>query len=289
MSNKQRLEQIDRFLCFYGRVSRDMLVEVLAISTATASRSLREYCSAYPKSIRLVSGQSGGYRTSDNFTPQADYDAEAALKLICDGAIANTINIPTFGPKQTSIKRVKLRAEVVAPITRAIVSSSAVNIAYTSGSSGSTERIVHPNHVFSGGSSWYFRAFDQKSAEYRTFRFSRVTTAKACKHTAPVMEDNDWNKVVTLTIMPHDKHPHPEAHALDIGVIEGRAQNVLSNAVIAGFLLNDLRVDCSASGSLDPLEHPFRLINPHELTDIGSMKIAPGYYLSSNKTNNELD
>lgn len=273
-----RLEQIDRFLCFYGRVSRDMLVEVLGISTATASRSLREYCSVHPKSIKLVSGQSGGYRVSDNFIAKVNYDAEAALQLICNGTITNTINIPTYGPEHTAIRRVGLRTEIVAPITRAIVSSSAASIAYTSGSSGVTERIVHPSHVFSGGGAWYFRAFDEKSAEYRTFKFSRVTAARDCEQIAPVIEDSDWKKVVILTIIPHDKHPHPEANALDIGVMKGRVQNVQSNAVIAGFLLNDLRVDCSAGGSLNPLEYPFRLINLHELVDIGSMKIAPGYY-----------
>ena len=91
------------------------------------------------------------------------------------------------------------------------------------------------------------------------------------------MLDPQWEEMVNLTISPHDKHPFPEALALDIGVEKGCAQNIVCNAVVAGFLLNDLRVDCSKGGSLNPSEYPFRLINLKELEGVESMKIAPGY------------
>ncbi len=277
MSTNPRLEQIDRFLCFYGRVSREMLVESLGISTATASRSLKEYCDRHPNRMKLLSGQNGGYRAIGDIVPLADYDAEAALQLIGNGTITSTIQLATYGPKQPSLKRSRLQTDIVAPITRSIVGSSKASIVYTSGSSGNTERVVHPSYVFLGANAWYFRAFDEKSSEYRTFKFSRVTEAYDCGQEASKIEDIDWEKAVTLTIMPHDKHPHPEAHALDIGVKSGCVQNIQTNAVIVGFLLNDLRVDCSLHGTLNPFEYPFRLINPQELSGIGSMQIAPGY------------
>jgi len=55
------------------------------------------------------------------------------------------------------------------------------------------------------------------------------------------------------------------------------ADKPVTSAVVAGFVLTDLRVDCSANGSLDPLEYPLRLMNRSELTSVESMAIAPGY------------
>ena len=89
--------------------------------------------------------------------------------------------------------------------------------------------------------------------------------------------DHQWQTQVNLTIAPHDKHQHPEAHAQDLGAAKGTAQNLTCNAVVAGYFLNDLRVDCSKDGSLNPLEYPFRLLNLQELVGVDSLKIALGY------------
>jgi predicted DNA-binding transcriptional regulator YafY len=116
--------------------------------------------------------------------------------------------------------------------------------------------------------------------EFRTFRFSRILgladTEEGVSY-PDTRQDDDWNEFVTLTLAPHNKHPARDALAVDLGLKDRPVSNASVNKAIAGFVLTDLRVDCSKAAVLNPQEYPLQLQNRSELLDIESMKLAPGF------------
>lgn len=80
-----------------------------------------------------------------------------------------------------------------------------------------------------------------------------------------------------LTLASHTKHPQKDALAMDLGLQDRPVSNITVNRVTAGFVLTDLRVDCSVDASLNPFEYHLQLMNRHELIDVKALKIAPGY------------
>lgn len=275
-SLEQRLSFIDLCLYFYGRVSRNILIEYFQIGTATSSRTFKEYMDRWPDNVRLLQGKTGGYVLTEKFFPMFNHQSESALDLLSSGKITKHLSIETYGPNQ-AVFSATLDSEIVAPITRAMVSQTAVSITYASGTSGYSQTIVHPKHLFQGGGAWYYRAFDELHKEYRTFRFSRTTSANSVKGSIFQRVDKQWNEFVILSVAPHNRHPNPEAHAMDLGMCNRPVINIKTNKVVAGFILTDFRVDCSLYGELDPYEYPLRLMNRNELLDVTSMTIAPGF------------
>ena len=273
---EQRLQLIDMHLMFQGRVNRSTLIDHFNVGTATASRTFKTYFEANPHNGYFVGGKKGGHYIADDFEPAYEHDTDRVLQLLCSGLVSYQLNTKTYGPPSTGLPNA-LCAVSVATVTRAMVSGKAVRIDYTSGTSGAASRTIHPHNIFAGGGAWYCRAFDEKSREFRTFRFSRITQATSSDSSLMVGEDGEWNASVVLSISPHNRHPNPQAHSFDLGMSDTAVYNQHTNAVVAGFLLTDLRVDSSEHGVLNPFEYPLRLLNREELEGVGSMSIAPGF------------
>ncbi|MGA4607205.1 hypothetical protein [Pseudoalteromonas maricaloris] len=65
--------------------------------------------------------------------------------------------------------------------------------------------------------------------------------------------------------------------------------NLTVSKALAGFELAELAVDSSPEGTLNSEYFQYRLLNLHELTEVKSMKIAPGFTNSENeKKGNKL-
>lgn len=99
------------------------------------------------------------------------------LQLLCHGTVTHGLPVTCYGPTPVIVGPV-LDSSIVSVVTTAIIASMPVIISYNSDRSGQDKRVVHPQHLFQGGGAWYFRAFDEHSSEYRTFRISRVVSVK---------------------------------------------------------------------------------------------------------------
>lgn len=274
----KRLALIDQYLLFQGQVCRANLIKHFGIGIATASRTLKEYQIKYPGNMDY-SLSARSYVAAKQFKPAYKHDVDRALALIAFGLDIREVEEARFGQAQLTPFSV-LSSEIVSGVTRAMVKEEPIEIEYASGSSGLTKRTVMPRALFQGGGVWYFRAFDTLRTEYRTFRLNRVrsvgATQRVLEHSPEVL-DTEWEKQVTLTLAPNPKRENQEALREDLGLIDKPVQNITTNAVTAGFVLIDLRVDCSSDGSLDPFEYHLRLMNLHELQSVDSMDIAPGF------------
>ncbi len=275
---QRRLSLVDMFLYYWGRIQRKDLSRHFGIGPVTASRVLKVYNDLHPHNIEF-SVSNRAYIIASNFKCEYESDVEAALMLLAYGIESRPMDTTTYGPARITGFTAPLVKEWVSAITRAMVASRGVGIRYISGS-GEKSRTVHPHAIFQSGTAWYFRAYDVSKQEFRTFRFSRIIglseITKATYDASPEGDD-DWNAHVTLTLSPHEGHHSPEALAMDLGLQGRPVSNASVKRAMAGFVLTDLRVDCSLASSLDPNEFPLRLQNRAELLDVESMLLAPGF------------
>ncbi|MES9868040.1 MAG: WYL domain-containing protein [Candidatus Thiodiazotropha sp. LLP2] len=277
----RRLAIIDLYLAFTGQVQRSDLIHHFDIGTATASRSLKKYRSQYPDNIDY-SVSDRAYISSPGFSPAYQHETDAALRLIAFGQETTQINSPRYGISSPVTLTASIDLHSAQTITSAIVSGALVSMAYSSSSSGNRERMVAPHAIFESGGTWYFRCHDLDNRDFRTFRFSRVKSAKAVdasmhKPSLGPTDDREWLSVITLTVGPHPNRENQDALRKDLGLVDKPVKNIQVNEAMAGFVLIDLRVDCSKDGNLNPHEYYLRLLNRHELVSVGSLAIAPGF------------
>lgn len=274
-----RNQIIDIYLLYWGRVQRKDLIRHLGIGNVTATRAFSDYGTKNPKSL-FIDPSKKAYVYIEGFKPLSLPSPEDILPLMAYGREQKQLALSCFGPKPTHSVTAALCPLKVSAITRAMVSKSGIEISYISGTSGISERCVYPHSVFTGGGVWYFRGYDSKSKSYRTFRFSRIESVGIEKPSLGILKsviDEEWSMSVTLTLAPHSKHPQKDALAMDLGLKDRPVSNIDTNRVMAGFVLIDLRVDCSVDARLNPFEYHLQLMNRHELSEIESLNIAPGF------------
>lgn len=274
-----RIKFIDQLLAFHGQATRADLVRFFGVGTATASRAFSEYRRRYPGNIAYEIADRN-YRAASTFIPAFEHDVHSALLLLAYGKDVRNVGAPLWSPPEIEQLTAPLSPESIAPLTRALVAGLASEIEYASASSGVASRQVQPHAIFVAGGAWYLRAYDSIRADFRSFRLSRVISAQAASVGFPegvADMDASWNTAITLTLAPHPYHPNPESLRRDLGLTDKPVKNVSVPQALAGFTLIDLRVDSSTSGCLDPQQYPLRLMNRHELDDVASLKISPGW------------
>ena len=275
----ERHRFIDFLLLFKGRLTRTELVKRFRIGEATASRAIAAFMDTHPDVIELRSNKKGYYARS-GFTPEYSHSALAGLKYIASGELTEKIGVRSYSIDTYQLLR-ELDAKTVAVITRAIVNRCTVTIEYVSTSSGCKTRNIIPHAVFESSGSWYFRAYDSLSREFRTFKFSRVVSAiiLGTSENPQCSESKDvsWHRIRLVRLIPHPKNPNPDAMAADLGVRDSEMKELMVAEACLGFVLTDLRVDCSKYHRLSFHEYPLALQNREELEDIQSMKLSPGF------------
>lgn len=275
---EERFKFIDFLLFFKGRLMRSELVESLNIATATASRCTKAFLKSNPRKARYINPRHG-YIADTTYLPKYQHDALTGLRYLAYSETTASLDVESFGAPRYSFHPV-MDPNIVAPITRAIVTATDITMSYTSTKSGRSMKIVKPHSVFESSGLWYFRAFDREHAEFRTFRFSRVR--ESCQiESATVIgaktQDDEWNRKRTVTLLPHPKNPNPQAQLLDLGMNESSSRTLNISEALLGFALTDLRVDCSADSKLDFREYPLALSCRAELLTVKSMGLAPGF------------
>lgn len=276
---EERYRFMDFLLLFKGKFSRLEIVKRFAIGEATASRSIASFLDTYPGIVDYL-GPRLGYIAKRGFTARHKFDALEGLRYLANGVLQYKFDVECYGAPTYSLRK-PLDVECVATITRAIVNRYEVNIQYVSSTSGAKTRNVVPHAIFSSGGTWYFRAYDFSSYEFRTFKFSRLISAFDIGKTEAVEpsteRDKAWHRMRIAKLIPHPKHPNPDAQFLDLATKTGDIKELVISEACLGFILTELRVDCSKGQKLNCYEYPLSLKNRDELEDIESMVFAPGF------------
>lgn len=274
----KRLQTIETYLLFFGRISRHNLIDHFDFGTATASRLLKAYNNSFPNNLSY-DVHKRTYVITDTFVVAYPHDIEQSLKLFAYGESSKNLNSHTLITSGIArLNYIIMDINVVSAITRSIISNSGINAKYISVSSGEQEKKLLPKAIFCSSNYWYVRALDMtgKDYVYKTYKLNRFLTAQSTVLSSNKVDD-DWVTDISLTIAPHNQHPSPKALAVDLGMVNKPVINITTNKILAGFYLSDKRVDCSDDFSLSPYMFPFMLMNKHELSEFESLKIAPGW------------
>lgn len=281
-AQRQRLSYIEFCLIFRGHLTRNDLVHRFEVGLSAGTRDLNLYRELAPDNLNYDSKQKKYFQTAE-FKPLFKHDARTTLvKLannISDGFDAiGDISFPVDAPSQLNLPNIFIVAKVV----QAILNNKAINIIYTSLSSGSKARYIIPHSIVDNGLRWHVRAFDTKTNSFRDFVLTRISkvTIKQELVVEPFQEkddDHQWNRKMLLQLVPHPKNVEfPTAIAMDYGM-ENKVLEIEVRAALVGYLLRRWNVDCTDEAILHGGEYQLWLRNSKSIFGAENLTIAPGY------------
>jgi hypothetical protein len=276
-----RLTFIDFKLYFLGEIRRADLQDRFQTGAAGATRDLALYKEVAPENLEFE-GSSKVYRPSKAFRPVFEHSVQRALTALSQGfgevdVDRNKPLIRCDVPIPLSIPSV----EVVSLVSRAIYRGLSIRTAYTSNTSGASERELVPFALVSNGLRWHIRAFDRKSNTFRDFMLSRMSKTQLLEDSPARAEekfehDFQWSRIIELELIVHPKVKSPEVIAQDYDFKDG-VLRVPVRATNAGYLLRLWNVDCSPDRSAKGNEVVLCLRDPLVLHAAESALLAPGY------------
>ena len=288
-AQRERLAFIDFCLQYHGAVGRSELMAHFGTAVASSTRDFTLYRELAHENLILRHENKRYYRT-DNYQPLFHHEPHAALKTLAHGfGDGLSVTPGQSGFCEDAPDLIAPPQDVLATVSRAISQQQAVRMTYQSLSSGASERVVVPHSIVNNGQRWHMRGYCRKRGAFRDFVCNRITSAHICEKPidkADIAEherqtsDAEWNEQLTLELIPHPCHSHPEAIALDFNMSRRNNQPVRQlsiRAARAGYLLRHWNVDCSPDHRLPEQEYHLWLRNHNILEHCANAVLAPGY------------
>lgn len=280
-TQRDRLAYIEFRLYFLGEVGRADLMKRFGVAPAVATRDFALYRSLFEDNIAF-NKLSKTYVIGERFAPAFQHVPDRVLTALSEG-FGDGVN-PVAGPLvpcEMPLALNRPRLEVLAPVTRAIHQGRAVRMHYISHTSGATTREIVPFALASDGLRWHVRAFCRMRRRFIDFVISRmdktaVIPDSEIDRSETSAEDIQWNRIVELELVPHPDRPSPEIAEKDFGMTDGVLQLKL-RAAMAGYVLRQWHIDCTAEHQLKDEAFRLWLRNPLALYGVESAKFAPGY------------
>jgi hypothetical protein len=284
-----RLQFIDLRLALCGEIARKDLMLAFTISAPAAAKDLSDYSSRFPQNAQYQPSKKLYQRTKD-FQPSFNHDTRTILDTLqrihqtpsaffmCEQKSIIPIeafNLPSHAPTMKDLSA----------LSTAIHTRHAVKTEYSSLNKESEirkERTIVPHSFFFTGFKWYIRAYSRKDSSFRSYTLNRFTSIQ--EDTTAVLNqetqtwDDDWNRFVTLIIVPHPKletrlqQAIVEEYSMTLGNLKLRTRSCM-----AGMILRFLGVDCSPGASLDPEACQLHLQNFSEISNVPTAFLAPGF------------
>ena len=279
-AQRLRLAFIEFRVWFYGEVARKHVLERFEIATAAGTRDLMLYKQLAPNN---VSYDQKHYRYLPTFSPLFQHDADKVLAALTAGVSAADTGRSSETISHAAPKRLNQPTlDTLATVTRAIHAGQVLSLTFLSMKKGPGKRIIVPHSLVDSGLRWHVRAFDRTKGHFRDLVLTRMEDVRALEDCSPpvpqelIAADTQWNRMFTLTLIPHPSRPHPEVIAKDFGMQQGQLKVSLRGAV-AGYVMRQWQVDCSPDASMRGQEIRLRLADPATLHGAGSAALAPGY------------
>ncbi len=265
---------------FAGELRRGDIETRFGIKPAAASRDLSSYKDIAPGNLDYDVA-SRCYRPSPTFKPVFEFSADRVLAWLLQGfGDGLDLKLRQLAPCEGPGQLVRPDLQVLAVITRALVSRKAVTVDYLSLTSGAKPRELVPIALADNGLRWHVRAFDRERQRFGDFVLTRIAQAQeldgAVREEELLGADQQWLRVVDLELVPHPGIAWPAAVEADYGLTEG-VLRLKTRAALAGYVLRRWSIDCSTDHRLDSASHHLWLRNPQTLYGVDSAVLAPGY------------
>ena len=278
-AQRQRLAYIEFRVWFYGEVARKHVLERFEVATAAGTRDMALYKELAPDNVVYEQKR---YRYQPDFEPLFEHSVDRVLAaLTCGfGAGEPAAAVDTLS-HAVPARLNQPPLEVLATVTRAIHEGQALRLRYYSMKTGAVEREIVPHSLVDSGLRWHVRAYDRTRGGFRDLVLTRMEQLQLASTPAAASElpkaDEQWCRRLKLDLLPHPAHPHPESIERDFGMRRGRL-TVMLRAAVAGYVLRQWQVDCSADASLRGPEFRLRLADAQAaLQGVESAVLTPGF------------
>lgn len=278
-AQRERLVYIDFRLYFTGAVSRTDLMDRFGVGAAAATRDFAQYRDLAPENTELDT-VTKHYVIRNTFAPMVAHSPERVLTALSQGyGYGLDSEKPLILNESVSLLS-KPKVEILAPITRAISQNQVVKITYTSGA-GESEREIVPFAISCDGLRWHVRAYDRKRGKFVDFVLARIGSAQVLVGQKPKPEENQkhddqWNRMLDLPLVPHPDKDCEQIMMRDYDMPDG-VLRLRVRAAMAGYVLQQYHVDCSADHSIEDKAYRLWLSDPLVLYGVESSMFAPGY------------
>lgn len=285
-AQRQRLAYIEFRVWFYGTVARKDVLERFELASAAGTRDLALYKELAPNNVAY---ERKNYLYQAGFAPLFSHDVNHVLAALTSGVGAldalDTFDTGHSGEQLSHAVPARLnqpRLETLATVTRAIHGGYALQLTYHSMKKGAGPRTIVPHSLVDSGLRWHVRAFDRTKGHFRDLVLTRMERLRPLTDAPPpsaeehLSADGQWNQEVALRLVPHPAHPHAKTIERDFGMQQGSLAVVL-RAAIAGYVLRQWQVDCSADAHLRGPECRLWLAEPQQLAGVDNAVLAPGY------------
>ena len=280
-SQRGRLAFIEFRLWFLGDVRRQNLMARFGIAPAVATRDLATYRETAPRNITF-DGRRKLYVLGERFKPLFEFRPERVMSALSRGFDEGLHEVgEAYLNCEFPLRLNQPQLPVLAVITRAIHQQKPVQLTYHSLNHGPSEREIVPFALVDSGLRWHARVYDRGALEFRDLVITRMDMpillpdSPVSSHELGEM-DIQWSRIVELELLPHPDQERPEIVARDFAMTDG-VLKLQVRAAIAGYVLQQWKVDCSSNHSLDPTQYRLWLRDPLALYGVLNAVLAPGY------------
>ncbi len=280
LAQRERLAFIDFNLQFFGKLSRSDLISRFKTGLAASTRDFASYKDIAPNNTSL-DHSTKQYLRNPHFEPLFQFSADAILQSVSKG-FSDGITA-SVQPSQHCFDAVVLihpNVHIIAALMRGIHNQVACKVKYVSLSSGEGERVIVPHAIINNGHRWHVRAFDVKSSSFRDFvctRFTMVdTTTQLALSNQKAVNDDQFNRLVSLVLMVHPNIAHKQAVEMDYAMQNGE-KIMQVRAALAAYILRHWQVDCSFEHRIVNQGCQLALKNHEVLANIDNPQLAPGF------------
>ncbi|MDP4547951.1 MAG: WYL domain-containing protein [Marinobacter sp.] len=269
-----RYRLIETVALWEGRLTTNHICHSFGIGRQQASKDINTYLREVAPGNLVYDRHLKGYVPSDKFKPVVTHgkvseyqdllgqqqnlnDSLAELEL---GMPGNTV---IAGPGRYVAPKT-MRAVVAATRYKRQLKASYVSLSRPE----AVESILEPHSLVCAGSNWHVRAWCSSNREFRDFALSRFQdTPEALRQKArfTALQDEDWQRQVTLDIAPDQRLTDAQQQivARDYGMKNGSLK-VETRAALAPYVLSQLGITFDRDHP-DPLVQQLELINPDQL------------------------
>lgn len=283
-AQRRRLAYIEFRVWFYGEVTRKNVLDRFNLATAAGTRDMVLYRELAPQNV-LYEGKAYRYRPS--FMPLFEHRAERVLAMLTAGfGVGEPPSMGESLPHAVPARLNQPSLDVLAGVTRAIHCGYPLRLIYHSMKTGAAPREIVPHALVDSGLRWHVRAYDRTKGEFRDVVLTRMeniepvdsqTTGNQLQSHELRTADAQWQKEITLDLVPHPAHPHPSSIARDFDMGARGKLRVTLRAAVAGYVLRQWQVDCSPDARLRGQEFRLWLENATQLDGVENAVLAPGF------------
>lgn len=276
VSQLERLRYIEFCLKFLSVFSRSDLIDKFGIGTAAASRDISLYKEMAPQNFSH-SSNSKNFALNNSWESLFEFSSSEVLNLLTGRTVQSNNRSYISNDILDVIDDPKI--DIIASLSRAIFNKKVIQVDYFSNSSGFSTKLLIPHAYIHNGSRWHVRAYDRTKSRFADFLISRFRKLENIDEDVLDNEyqsnDNQWNRIVDLEIIPHPDYAEPEAVIYEFNMEDGVLKKSI-RASSVGYFLQKLKVDCS---KVPPEKNYYRLKlkNRLALYGIENMHLVPSF------------